>query len=240
MATILQICQEAASLLATQAPQGLFDSNSQQEAIFLSIAKSTLNSLQRYGNWQELTKEGELRTQPSRLVYYIQDFCPDFYCLLNNTVYVKDHSEKVIGALSPEQYMRERYFSFSDIGIKFKIQQGRFVFLTEPPAGLKIVFNYRSANVCYDPELELYGNPEKTEITKNTDVPLFDPYLVKLGIIWRWYKRNGMPYEEEFNEYQTEVKKAFASGLATKDIALAENCPKVLNDGVIVYATSKS
>ena len=115
MATILQICQEAASLLATQAPQGLFDSNSQQEAIFLSIAKSTLNSLQRYGNWQELTKEGELRTQPSRLVYYIQDFCPDFYCLLNNTVYVKDHSEKVIGALSPEQYMRERYFSFSDI-----------------------------------------------------------------------------------------------------------------------------
>ena len=71
-------------------------------------------------------------------------------------------------------------------------------------------------------------------------MPLFDPYLVKLGIIWRWYKRNGMPYEEEFNEYQTEVKKAFASGLATKDIALAENCPKVLNEGVIVYATSKS
>ena len=240
MATILQICQEAASLLATQAPQGLFDSNSQQEAIFLSIAKSTLNSLQRYGNWQELTKEGELRTQPSRLVYYIQDFCPDFYCLLNNTVYVKDHSEKVIGALSPEQYMRERYFSFSDIGIKFKIQQGRFVFLTEPPAGLKIVFNYRSANVCYDPELELYGNPEKTEITKNTDVPIFDEFLVKKGIVWRWNRRNGMPYEEEFNEYEREVKAKFGSGLAPRDINLAGMVFDPAAEGVYVNAAKNN
>ena len=239
MSNILEICQDAASLVATQKPQDLFNANSQQEAIFLSIAKSTLDSLRRYGDWQELTKEGELKTHRNKKVYNIRDFCPDFFSLLNNTVYIKDRFEKVIGSITPEQYMRERYFNVPSIFLTFKIQNGRFVFLSEPAEGVKIVFNYRSANVCYDPTNEFCENPEKTEITKNTDIPLFDEYLVKLGIVWRWYKRNGMPYEEEFNEYQQEVKKRFASGLATKDINLAyayNDEPE--NSGVIVNAAT--
>ena len=137
--------------------------------------------------------------------------------------------------------MRERFFNVPAVSIKFKIQNGRFVFLQNPPEGVKIVFNYRSANVCYDPTSEFCDNPEKTELTKDTDVPLFDEYLVKLGIIWRWYKRNGLPYEEEFNEYEREVRKRFASWLATKDINLAYGYdaePEIA--GVVVNAATSS
>ena len=239
MAGILEICQDAAALVATQKPQSLFDTSSQHNAIFLSIARSTLNSLRRFGDWQELTKEGVLKTHANKSVYYIKDFCSDFFCLVHNTIYVKDKTEKVIGALSPQQYMRERYFDLSHVGVKFKIQNGRFVFLSQPPEGVKIVFNYRSSNICYDPTDEFGENPEKSQITKNTDVPLFDEYLVKLGIVWRWYKRNGMPYEEEYNEYMQEVKKRFALGLATKDINLAANAASADElKGVIINAAS--
>lgn len=239
MSNILEICQDAASLVATQKPLDLFNANSQQEAIFLSIAKSTLDSLRRYGDWQELTKEGVLKTHRNKSTYYIQDFCPDFFALLNNTVFIKDSAEKVIGALSPEQYMRERFFNLPSVSLKFKIQNGRFVFLSQPPEGVKIVFNYRSSNICYAPTDEFGENPEKSQITKNTDVPLFDEYLVKLGIVWRWYKRNGMPYEEEYNEYMQEVKKRFALGLATKDINLAANAASADElKGVIINAAS--
>lgn len=241
MANILEICQEVAALVATQKPQGLFNTTSQQETIFLSLARSTLDSLRRYGDWQELTKEGELKLHANKKIYDIKDFCPDFFCLLNNTVYVKDRAEKVIGAITPEQYMRERFFNVPSVSIKFKIQNGRFVFLQTPPEGVKIVFNYRSANICYDPTAEFCDNPEKTNLTKDTDVPLFDEYLVKLGIIWRWYKRNGLPYEEEFNEYEREVRKRFASFLATKDINLAygyDTEPEIA--GVVVNAATSS
>ncbi len=240
MANILEICQDAANLAATQKPQDLFNGTSQQEAIFLSIARSTLDSLRRYGDWQELTKEGELKTHRNKKVYYIKDFCPDFFSLLNNTVFIKDGTEKVIGAITPEQFMRERYFNAPENGLKFKIQNNRFVFLSEPEEGMKIVFNYRSANVCYDAEDEYGDNPEKTEITKNTDIPLFDEYLVKLGIVWRWYRRNGMPYEEEFNEYQQEVKKRFASSLAVKDVNLAQGYFFEKAEGVIVNAAASN
>lgn len=77
MSNILEICQDAASLVATQKPQDLFNANSQQEAIFLSIAKSTLDSLRRYGDWQELTKEGELKTHRNKK-FTISGILPGF------------------------------------------------------------------------------------------------------------------------------------------------------------------
>ena len=54
-------------------------------------------------------------------------------------------------------------------------------------------------------------------------MPIFDEYLVKLGILWRWLKRNGLDYGEDYNEYEKELKKRFGTELATKDICLAAN-----------------
>ena len=239
MKNILQICQDAASLVATQRPQDLFNEDSQQEAIFLSVAKDTLDSLLRYGDWQELTKEAKFRTVAGKSNYLIKDFCDDFYCLINNTVYIKDTAEKVIGSISPEQWMKEKYFNVPDLDLKFKIQNGMIKFLTPPPGDMIIVFQYRSSAIVYAWANGCCGE-EKSDLTANTDIPVFDEYLVKKGIVWRWYRRNGMPYEEEFNEYEREVKSRFASGLAAKDINLASNCCGGELGGVIINAAKNN
>ena len=150
MKTILEICREVADLAAVKRPENLFNSTSQQESIFLSVAKSTLDSLLRFGNWEALTKEGCLITTGCQSSYPIADFAPDFYCLLNNTIFIKDMQERVIGAITPEQWMREKYFYSSGSDVKFKIQNGRFVFLNPPAQEVKIVFQYRSDNIVWD------------------------------------------------------------------------------------------
>lgn len=218
MKNILEICQEVADLSATKRPENLFDEGSQHDSIFLSVAKDTLDSLLRYGDWMETIKEGQLTTTKGRSSYILADFCPDFYTLTDNTVYVKDSYEKVVGAITPEEWMKEKYFDVPSIDLKFKIQNGRIQFLKTPPAGVKIVFMYRSSNVVYDP---LVGYVEKSILNKNTDIPIFDEYIVKLGVYWRWLKRNGMDFTVEYNEYQDELKKRFADGLATADIDLS-------------------
>ncbi|MBE6452998.1 MAG: hypothetical protein E7012_05880 [Alphaproteobacteria bacterium] len=233
MKNILEICQEAASLVATQRPTDLFNTSSQQEAIFLSVVKDTLDSLLRYGDWQELTKEGCIRTTEGKVNYYLADYCPDFYCLINNTVFIKDTHEKVVGSITPEQWMREKYFNVPSLNLKFKIQNGMFKFLTPPPSDLKIVFQYRSSIIAYDGSKNYCGE-EKTTLSKNTDIPIFDEFLVKKGIVWRWYRRNGMPYEEEYNEYEKEVRNRFASGLATKDICLSGQIFEAAENGVTI------
>ena len=51
---------------------------------------------------------------------------------------------------------------------------------------------------------------EKTILDKNTDVPIFDEYLVKLGVLWRYERYKGVDYGESYSEYQRELKKRFA------------------------------
>lgn len=230
MKNILEICQDAANLACVQEPQSLFTTSSQNNRVFQSIAKDALNGLLRYGDWQELTKDGELITSKNKTDYLIKAFCPDFFQLLNNTVYIKDGNEKIIGSIRPEQWQHEKYFHSDDNTIKFKIQNSMFRFLTPPPEGIKIVFQYRSSVVAYENGLFT----EKTEITKDTDIPVFDEYLVKLAIRWRLQARNGIAYDEEYREYETECRKRFGSTLANKDISLGGMTDSI-SDGGIAY-----
>lgn len=220
MKNILNICQDVAGLVATQPPQDLFSQSSQQEAVFLSLIKDTLDGLLRYGDWPELTREGSFTTRAACRDYLIADFCPDFYCLLNNTVYIKDGSEKVVGAITPEQWMREKYLCCPPLNLKFKIQGGFIKFLTTPPKDLTVVFQYR-ANATVLEGGKNYVGQEKAVATRNTDIPVFDEFLVRKGLAWRWLKRNGMDYAEEYNEYEKALRSHFAADTAVGDISLA-------------------
>jgi len=214
MKTILEICQEAADMAATQRPTDLFADDSMNDQIWLSVAKTELDSLMRYGDWQELTKGIAIYTSEGQSVYPLASIAPDFYSLLQNTIYVRDRQEKVIGAITPEQWAAEKCFKVGD-DVKFKIQKDRIVFLNKPEAW-RIFLTYRSANIVLDNKTM----EEKTVLTKNNDVPIFDEHIVKLGVLWRWLKRSGLDYTEEFNEYQRELKKRFGVGLATQNIPL--------------------
>ena len=232
MKTILEICREVADLAAVKRPNDLFNSSSQQDSIFLSVAKSCLDSLLRYGDWQELVKEGCIRTIRGKKQYPLSDIIPDFYSLINNTIFIKDTQERIIGAITPEQWMRDKYFYSAGCELKFKLQNGMLILLNEPPMNVCIVFQYRSNNIVWD----FNTFEEKNTLTANTDVPIFDEYVVKLGILWRWLKRSGLDYTEEFDEYEQELKKRYGAGLAAENILLAHD--EVLQEGVIVNAVT--
>ena len=234
MKTILEICREVADLAAVKRPNDLFNGSGQQDSIFLSVAKASLDSLLRYGDWQELTKETWFQTVAGKKQYRISEIVPDFYCLLPCTIYIKDSHERIIGAVTAQQWMKEKYSCDVGTDIKFKIQNGRFVFLSEPPCNMKIVFQYRSNNIVWD----FNTFEEKNVLSANTDVPIFDEYVVKLDILWRWLKRNGLDYGEEYNEYLRELKKRFGTETATKDICLAQNIN--IEEGVCINAVKVS
>jgi len=216
MNSILEICQEVADMTATQRPDDLFARNILSNAIFLSVAKNELESLMRYGDWQVLVKEGSFQTFEGKIFYPFEEILPDFYAIVHNTIYIKDEREQILGALTAEEWMKQKCFEYSSSKVKFRIENGGFKFSGQVPNGVKIVFMYRSNGICRDAK----SYEIKSTLTKNTDVPLFDKYIVKLGITWRWLKRNGMDYEEEYNEYQKELKKKFGLEQNVQDIKL--------------------
>jgi len=235
MTSILEICQEAADITATQRPEDLFERNVQHNAIFLSVAKNELDSLMRYGDWQELLSEGTFSTVEGKSFYSFEEVTSDFYAFLPGTIFIKDSGEKLIGAVTAEAKMNEICFH-SPIESTFKIENNGFKFLKMPKSSVKIVFMYRSNAVCVDAKTF----EKKKTLSANTDVPIFDQYLVKLGIIWRWLKRNGMDYEEEYNEYQKELKKKFALSLAIKNIRLSKGLNALENENCLNVIINKN
>ena len=125
MKTILEICREVTDLAAVQRPNDLFAGNDQNAQIWLSVAKSELDSLLRYGDWQELTKEAVINTHSGQTIYPLDMIAPDFYSLLHNTIYIKDSTERVIGAITPEQWAREKCFAVND-DVRILLKEGRF------------------------------------------------------------------------------------------------------------------
>ena len=230
MASILQIAQEAADICAVQRPKNLINSTAQNDQLFASVVNSTLSSLMRQAEWQAITRDASFMTVDGQKEYLIDNIVPDFYALVNGTLYIKDNMRFVIGAITEDKWARLKQFHSPEIDLIFKIQNNKIKFLKNPGC-LKLHFTYKSNAICYDAATE----EPKAEITANTDIPIFDEYLVKLGIVWRFNKRTGLDYTEEYNEYQRELNKSFALSKSAGDIHL--NTGTALfddSDGVIV------
>ncbi len=230
---LLSIAQEAAAIVGTEPPQSLFNKFNPQSILFLSLMTDTLEALKRYGDWQQLAREASFYTTNST-VYHLDDIVDDFFCLMPDTIYIKDKKEKVIGSVSAESFMRSKVFQTDDGRVKFQLKGDAFCFTKLPPIGSKIVFQYHSSSVVREKEKSNGEVVFKSQPTKDTDIPLFDRYLIKLSLIWRWYKRNAMAYDEEFLEYKTELKKAFMSSMAMENIPLISGGSTLNKGGVYV------
>ena len=192
MKTILEICREVADLAGVTRPTDLF---SPMDRKWLDLIRDELGYLIRYGEWRDTVHNGYFTVVENKKRYLLEDIAPDFMCLSNCTIFVKDKQERVIAAIIPEKW--------NDY---FKIQNGYFILKNKQPAGNKILFQYRSTCIAWDYD----SFEEKTILDKNTDVPIFDEYLVKLGVLWRYERYKGVDYDESYSEYQRELKKRFA------------------------------
>lgn len=234
MSSILDIAKEAADICAVQRPTDLFSNVSQNDILFASVVKQALDSLMRHADWQCLIREAVLHTTPGQTDYVIDRIVPDFYSLVGETLYIEDSSKRVVGAISEERWAKEKQFHVPQIDVLFKIQNNMIRFVGDP-GEIFVHFAYKSKAVCLD---GVTGQP-KPQMTANSDVPIFDEYLVKLGVVWRFQKRSGLDYTEEYNEYIRELNKNYAQTKAAADICLgnANDVFSGANGGVVIDAS---
>lgn len=234
---ILQIAKSAANMCAVQEPTTLVNPTTQNDQLFASVVQSTLDSLMRSCDWQTLEREAVLYTNDGQKNYALDSIAPDIYSIISGSLWDKGSMRSVIGGMTQESWRQHKQYHIPVVDIYFKIQNNQIMFLKNPGC-LEIRFGYRSNAVVVDQKT---AEP-KTSITKDTDVPVFDEYLVKLGIIWRWLKRSGMDYAEEYDEYVHELNKSYALAKAPGEINLAHVEGEItLNEGIIadVYAENK-
>ena len=234
MSSILDIAINAANACAVQAPATLVKPTTQNDQLFASVVNSTLDSLMRSCDWQALEREAVLYTTQGQKNYPLDAIAPDIYSIINASLWMKGSMRSVIGGMTQESWRQHKQFHIPVVDVYFKIQNNMIMFLKDPGC-LEIHFGYRSNAVVMDAKT---AEP-KPAITANTDIPIFDEYLVKLGITWRWLKRSGLDYAEDYNEYIHELNKSYALAKSPNEINLAHVEGEIyLDEGIIanVYA----
>lgn len=139
----------------------------------------------------------------------------DYKHLVDKTLWNRSDYEELRGPMSQREWqsVKSSYLGES-VTDSYRFQLRSNMADTDPAVKLyldpvpteddDLVLEYVSNGWCKDASTGVVNSAW----VKDTDVPLLDEYLLRLGVIWRTLSRLGLPYEEELDEYDVQVENA--------------------------------
>lgn len=130
----------------------------------------------------------------------------DFDYIFNETFWNDTDNQPITGPLSIQEWEALQVFPTTGPYPQFIIRSGHIYINPVPTVGTDTGrFTYKSTSWC-----ESSGAVGRSAWAADTDVGRLDENLMSLGIIWRWLKRKGLDYGEDFKTYETRVTDAMA------------------------------
>lgn len=212
--TILSIIQNVTDSLGLTRPSAVLTSSDDQVRQLLALANQEGKYLAREYPWQKLNKVATFTTVAAELQNDSSlTSITDINWHLTETFWDTSQTVRVYGPLTPRDYAYKDAIATAGPYSEFRYRQGNFYLLPAPAAGQTISFEYISTKWC-----ESSGGTGQTAWAADTDVGVLDEYLMELGIIYRWLRRQGLSYAEEMREYMTQVELAKARDGGGKEI----------------------
>ena len=223
MATLLEICQQAAQEAALYVPSSIVGNPDDTAVRLLAVAQAEGKTLARRYNWTVLQVEHTFTTVNGTASY---DLPSDFRQIIDETVWNRSQFWDVRGGLTPQEWQewKSSFLGGSTYRNRYRLKPllgtDKFYIDPTPDAAEDYVFEYISNNWC-----QSSGGTGQAAWAADTDTPRIDAYLLERGVIWRMLRALGMDYQSERQDYENEVVKAYArdGGLYTLDQSLRRN-----------------
>lgn len=204
--SLLTIVQGACGELNLVQPSAVVGSVDPQAAQLLALARTGGKDIARRFDWQILIKEGTFTTLAAETqVSNVMSTFADFGRICNATMWDRTQSRPVRGPLNDQQWQR-RKAAAAQVGVEFyfRIRGNVLMFNPVPTAGDTVAFEYVSNKWCQ-------SNAAVAQITwvADTDTAIIDEELLRLDLIWRWLKKKGLDYAEEFRTFELAAADLF-------------------------------
>jgi len=193
--TLLSICQDVARSSNVKVPSTIIGNEELEAVRLLESITETVNDLLKRVDWEELHAEATITTIASTEGYNLPS---DFERIVNGTAWNTTNTNVMIGVVSAQEWqdLKNRTSSSSSFTDRYRIRGGQVLIFPLPAAVESLVYEY-----IVNTPVESSGAVAQTGWEDDTDVPRLDAYLVQLGTKWRFRKVNGMPYQEDLNQY---------------------------------------
>lgn len=201
LATILNdVCDE----VGIGRPTTYFGNSDPTARQLVALAQTEGKDLARRASWEALIREIVHTVLATEDQGAITTIAPGFRSFINRTQWNRSRQWPLEGPDSPQVWQNRKATVNTGIFNAFRLR-GRHLFINSPTAGETVAFEYNSEYFC-----ESGAGVDQTAWAADTDLPLLDEFLIKLGLIWRLKAKKGLDYGEDFRLYEVRVKDAVA------------------------------
>lgn len=204
--TLLSIAQNTLKEIpGFEVPATIAGNENETAVLSLALINRAILETRRRSNWTQLTVRHTITTVALQDQY---DLPGDWKKFIAGTWWDGTNHWPMQGPVSARdwEFLKGRLIT-STVRRLFRIFKGTsdndrkiYIFPTPPSSGEEITLEYISNGLVEDTSGTL-----KEIFTADDDTSLIDEDVVALGFKWRFLKSKGLPYVEEFRDYEVAV-----------------------------------
>jgi|TARA_R100001530_G_scaffold3596_5_gene5288 hypothetical protein len=205
--TLLSIVQDVATEIGLASPTTVIGNTDKQIIQLLQMAQREGRQLGDRYDWEAMQIEATFTQSAAASQGAMTTVAgTDYKYIINDTMWNRSTQLPILGPLDQRDWQALQAFSVTGPYPQYRIQNNTLYFSPDGAnATDTIAFEYKSKNWC-----ESSGGTDQAAWAADDDVGLLDEDLMALGITWRWMKRKGLDYAEDFNIYESRVVDAMA------------------------------
>jgi hypothetical protein len=199
--TLLTICQDAANIIGIPKPAAVTSSTDTSVIQLLSVANQEGKSLVRSYPWNVITKEGSFTTAAAESQGAMTTIASDFGRFSNDTMWNRTTDRKYYGPITDSQWQRLKATVSSGVTNYFRIRGNLLIIQPNPTVSQSVFFEYISKNWV----IASGSSANADKFSGDSQTSVLEEDLITLGVVWRFLKIKGLPYEQQYVEYQTRL-----------------------------------
>ena len=218
--TLLTICQDAANEIGVPSPSAVIGSVDTTVIQLLAAANREGKSLVSGYDWQTLVKEETHTTIAAESQGAMTTIASDFLRFSNDTMWNRTTNRKFYGPLNNTEWQTLKGIVVNGVTNYFRIRGNLLLLNPIPTVGQSLVFEYIGKNWV---DTTGDGSANATSYAADANTTVLDEDLITLGVVWRFLKQKGLPYDNQFQEYQMKLSEKQAKDGAKQIIRLTGN-----------------
>jgi|TARA_R110000744_G_scaffold39341_4_gene89639 hypothetical protein len=213
--TLLTIVQNSCDTIGLTRPSVVVASADQNVRTLLALAQTEGRELLDRYSWPATQIEKTHTSLAAELQGVMTTLAPGFSYITSSTFWDRTLTQPVTGPLTPIEWQALKARTATGPYPSYRIFGGKLYAYPAPSAGNTWVFEYQSTYFC-----QSSAGADQSAWAADTDVGVLDENLMELGLIWRFKKKNGLDYSEDFRSYEQKLanETSRAGGRRTLDM----------------------
>jgi hypothetical protein len=198
--TLLTLVQNASDTIGLTRPSVVIASTDQNVRTLLSMAQTEGREVLDRFSWPATQIEVTHTSLAAELQGVITTIAPGFSYITSSTFWDRTLTQPVTGPLSPIEWQALKARTATGPYPSYRIFGGKLYAYPAPSAGNTWVFEYQSTYFC-----QSSAGTNQSAWAADSDVGVLDENLMELGVVWRFKKKNGLDYSEDFRSYEQKL-----------------------------------